>query len=147
MMKFYLSGSIRGGRELKDTYKTILNYLQSKGHIVLDEHVASSNVYMIEEQVEESEIFSQDIRWLRESDGVIAELSIPSLGVGYEIAYALENLKKPVLGVYHLSRAPISAMISGNTSPNLMLYSYNGINELVEHIEQFIQTLNSEEIR
>ena len=147
MMKFYLSGSIRGGRELEETYKTILNYLHSKGHVVLDEHVASSEVYQIEEQMEESEIFTQDIRWLTESDGVIAEVSVPSLGVGYEIAYALENLKKPVLGVYHISRVPISAMISGNTSPNLLLYSYNGIDELLEHIEQFIQSLNLKETR
>lgn len=144
-MKFYISGSIRGGRELEDIYKTILNYLQSKGHIVLDEHVAAANVFEIEAQSTEFEIFNQDIRWLREADGVIAEVSIPSLGVGYEIAYTLDLLKKPVLGLYHMSRAPISIMITGNTSPFLTLQSYNGIDDLLDHIERFIMSLNVKE--
>jgi len=145
MMKIYLSGAIRGGRELKDTYKTILTHLQSKGHVVLDDHVAASNVFEIEEIISETEIFNQDIRWLKESDGVIAEVSLPSLGVGYEIAYALDYLKKPVLGVYDISRAPISVMITGNTSPYLTLCSYKGIDELLEYIQQFIDSLNIED--
>lgn len=140
-MKFYLCGAIRGGRELQEIYQTIHEYLLINGHIVLDHHISSPDVLEIEDSMTDKEIYHQDILWLKECDGVIAEVSIPSLGVGYEISYALDYLHKPVLGLYNRSKTPISAMISGNTSGNLTLCSYNDISELLNHIQVFITYL------
>ncbi len=139
-MKIYLSGSIRGGRELQPVYHEIYQYLKNNGHTVLAHHVADENVIEIEESVSNQEIYTQDIQWLKECDGVIAEVSIPSLGVGYEIAFSL-NLGKPVMAVYNEDRNPISAMISGNTSSNLILKSYNEILQLQIHIKEFLSKL------
>jgi len=133
-----LSGSIRGGRELQAVYQIIHEYLNSNGYQVLDEHVASINVLKMEESLSDTEIYSQDIEWLHECDAVIAEVTIPSLGVGYEIAYSLHVLKKPVLGLYNKNK-PISVMILGNTSPNLHLYSYNDKTELLQYINNFLK--------
>ena len=44
-------------------------------------------------------IYNRDVDWLRESDCVIAEVTQPSLGVGYELGFA-ESLKIPVLCLY-----------------------------------------------
>ena len=139
-MKIYLSGPIRGGREFQPIYNEILEFLNSKGHTVLAHHVADENVIEIEESQSNQDIYTQDIQWLKECDGVIAEVSIPSLGVGYEIAYAL-NLEKPVMAVYDKERNPISAMISGNTSPSLRIKAYSTLEHLQMHIEEFLSEL------
>ncbi len=143
-MKIYLSGSIRGGRQFQPIYRIIHDTLIEKGHIVLTHHVANENVIDIEKSVSNQEIYTQDIAWLKECDGLIAEVSLPSLGVGYEIAYAL-NLEKSVLAIYDVERNPISAMISGNTSFNLTLRTYKDIPSLIKCINEFLISLKSKQ--
>lgn len=46
--------------------------------------------------VTEEFIYKRDVDWLLESDFVIAEVTQPSLGVGYELGFA-EAKGKPVL--------------------------------------------------
>ena len=137
-MKIYLSGAIRGGRQLQQTYENILDYLVKNNHEVLTHHVASKNVLEIEKKMDDKEIFTQDINWLNDCDLVIAEVSIASLGVGYEIAYSLGR-KIPVLAVYDEAYNPISAMISGNTSSFLSVNSYSSVSQLLDIIESFLQ--------
>lgn len=141
-MKIYLSGSIRGGRQFQPIYRIIHDTLIENGHIVLAHHVANENVVEIEELVSDQEIYIQDIAWLEECDGLIAEVSLPSLGVGYEIAYAL-NLKKPVYAIYDVDKDPISAMISGNTSNYLTVRSYKDIKDIIKYINEFLISLKA----
>ena len=137
-MKIYLSGAIRGGRQLQQTYKAILDYLVKNNFKVLTHHVASKNVLEIEKKMDDQQIFTQDVNWLNNCDLLIAEVSIASLGVGYEIAYSLgRNI--PVLAVYDEIYSPISAMISGNTSSFLSVYSYSSVAQLLEIVESFLQ--------
>ena len=77
--------------------------------------------------------------WLRESDALIAEVTAPSLGVGYEIAKA-EEWGIPVLMLYRDSpnRAP-SAMLNGNK--NLPMVTYNEKKEALEAINEFIEEI------
>lgn len=139
-MKIYLSGAIRGGRELQKIYEKILEILRNKGHNVLTFHVASKNIQEEELKIEDKEIFLKDINWLNEADCVVAEVSTPSLGVGYEIAHAL-NRKTPVLALFDKNFAPISAMITGNDSPHLVIKEYSSIAQLENMIGEFINQL------
>ncbi len=139
-MKIYLSGAIRGGRQLQKTYEEILNFLENKNQEVLTFHVASKDVMETEESMTDVEIFTQDENWLNECDCMIAEVSVPSLGVGYEIAYALCT-KKPVLAVYSEEFRPISAMITGNTSSLLQVKKYNSDAQLIEYLGSFLNQL------
>ncbi|MFX1516226.1 MAG: nucleoside 2-deoxyribosyltransferase [Promethearchaeota archaeon] len=141
-MKIYLSGAIRGGRELQNNYQIIHDYLKENGHEILTYHVASPNVLEIEKSIPDVEIYTQDIKWIQECDTLVAEVSVPSTGVGYEIAYAL-SIDKPVLAMYEENRT-ISAMISGNTSPYLTLHSYHSIPRLLFHIKAFLSFLSNE---
>jgi nucleoside 2-deoxyribosyltransferase len=139
-MKIYLSGSIRGGREFQPIYKVIYKNLIENDHTVLAHHVASENVIETEKSLSNHDIYTQDVQWLKECDGVIAEVSLPSLGVGYEIAYAL-NLEKPVLALYNEERNPISAMILGNTSQYIIIRSYKQIEDLLKHVSLYLSKL------
>lgn len=114
MKKVYFAGSIRGGRQDADLYKRIIAYIQ-RSHVVLTEHVGDLSKSKTEGLPnQEAAIYEQDTAWLREADVVIAECSTPSLGVGYELAYA-EARDIPVHIFYNRPLTNLSAMLSGNS--------------------------------
>ena len=122
MRKIYFAGSIRGGRADADLYRRMIEYIQ-KTDIVLTEHVGNLALSKIEgEEDREAAIYEKDTAWLRESDLVIAECTTPSLGVGYELAYA-ERFGKPVYIFYDKRRTNLSAMLSGDKYFHLCPYS------------------------
>lgn len=111
--KVYFSGSIRGGRADVNLYHEIISFIQ-KTDIVLTEQVGDIHHDVNEKELsEEEKIYLKDTAWLRECDLVIAECTVPSLGVGYELAYA-EKYEKPVYIFYRPEEAHLSAMLKGN---------------------------------
>ena len=121
-MKIYFASAIRGGRDETDIYNNIITYLSSKAE-VLTEHVGSSELMTIgETNRSNGEIFLRDMEWLQSADLIIAEVTTPSLGVGYELGIA-EKLKIPVLCLYRpIKGKRLSAMISGNEKFNCQTY-------------------------
>ncbi|KAK3605596.1 hypothetical protein CHS0354_005901 [Potamilus streckersoni] len=71
MRKIYFCGSIRAGRQDVELYGRIIEQLQAYG-IVLTEHVANKEIEL----------------------SVVAEVTQPSLGVGYEIGRAVAMKKR-----------------------------------------------------
>lgn len=113
-MKIYFAGSIRGGRVDAELYRRIISHMQQRGNNVLTEHVGSGNLCLSEQgRDRDAAIYEQDTAWLRESDVVIAECTCPSLGVGYELAYA-ERFEIPVHIFYNPSKCALSAMLTGD---------------------------------
>jgi len=94
-MNIYFSCSITGGRDEEKTYQKLVQTLEENGHIVPTAHLSTPQVVELEEVIDPVETFIRDMKWLREADAIVAEVSTPSHGVGYEIATAL-NLNKPV---------------------------------------------------
>lgn len=135
-MKIYFAGSIRGGREDVDIYLEIIKHLQQKGE-VLTEHVGSAALNaMGENGITEEYIHDRDMSWLLSSDLIVAEVTNPSLGVGYELGRALENNKK-VLCLYRSSPdKKLSAMIRG--AKKFSVYDYNTIEEAKKIINEFL---------
>ena len=129
-MKFYFAGAIRGGREKLDVFIKINELLNNHGE-VLDKHVANPNVFELEKDLTLEERYTRDIKWIKECDILVAEVSTPSLGVGYEISYA-ESLGKRIICVYD-KNIKISAMIGGNN--HLELIEYYDINDLLTKLE------------
>ncbi len=119
--KVYFAGSIRGGRVDATLYHRIIEYMQLTD-IVLTEHVGSSTLNLIEQgRSRDALIYDRDTAWLRECDVVIAECTCPSLGVGYELAYA-EHLGKPIHIFYNKSKTQLSAMLTGD--PYFQIHPY-----------------------
>lgn len=83
-LKIYFGGSIKGGRSKVEDYKKIVDYLKTIG-TVLDEHVADPNLQASGESITSTEIYNRDVSWINECDILIAEVTVPSLGVDYEL--------------------------------------------------------------
>jgi nucleoside 2-deoxyribosyltransferase len=95
-------------------------------------------------KLNDKEIYRRDIKWLEESNGMIAEVSGPSLGVGFEISYALFILKKPVLALYFDQTKRLSAMIKGCDNKLLTLRNYRDDIELEFFVREFVENLLTE---
>lgn len=122
MKKIYFAGSIRGGRVDANLYHRMIDHMKQLGNTVLTEHVGSSKLCLHEQGRDaDARIYNQDTAWLRESDLLVAECTCPSLGVGYELAYA-ENHGKPVHIFYNRSKCQLSAMLTGDSYFNIHPY-------------------------
>ena len=136
-MKIYFAGSIRAGREDQEIYQQLIRALQDLGP-VLTEHVGSPELTDSgDDGPSDAEIYRRDMRWLDESDVVVAEVTVPSLGMGYEIGRA-EMLGKPVICLFRQQPGRrLSAMISGN--PKLEVREYETVEEAVALAVGFVR--------
>lgn len=137
-MKIYFSCAITGGRKDQKIYKAISDSLTSAGHEVPTAHLADANVLDLEYAAIPQEIFLRDSKWVSECDVLIAEVTTPSHGVGYEIALAL-SLNKPVLCCYQKG-ALVSKMLTGNTSPGFEQLEYETAEDLRAGMASFLST-------
>lgn len=123
MLTIYFAGSISGGRNDVARYGEIVTALQADGHRVLAGAVAAENVGNDGERLESSAIFDRDIGWLSEADLLVAEVSMPSTGVGYEIATARYRFGIPVICLYRPAYTRrCTAMVSGDAQVELIEY-------------------------
>ncbi len=93
-------------------YKQIIQLLKKMGHTIVREHVASTRLEEAEARLTDEEIFKSDTGFIDECDCLIAEVTMPSIGVGYEICYAVSKGKR-VLCLYKKG-TNVSAMVLGN---------------------------------
>ncbi|XP_018423446.1 PREDICTED: 2'-deoxynucleoside 5'-phosphate N-hydrolase 1 [Nanorana parkeri] len=114
-LSVYFCGSIRGGREDRALYERIVRKLQRYG-TVLTEHIARPDITEAGEDAAEQGdkfIHDRDVEWLQQADVVVAEVTQPSLGVGYELGRAVAMDKK-ILCLFRPSCGRVlSAMIRG----------------------------------
>lgn len=136
-MKIYFAGSIRGGRGDAEIYYALISYLGSFGR-VLTEHVGDPGLTAKgDDGPNDRYIYDRDMRWLVSSDIVVAEVSMPSLGVGYEVGWAAAQ-GKPVLCLYRPSPdRELSAMIAG--SDKVAVYAYASVDQARNIIAAFIE--------
>jgi len=138
-MKIYFAGSIRGGRQDQSLYFQIVDLLKSYGE-VLTEHVANKNISSYGEKFTENYIYERDVNWLLQSDIVIAEVTVASTGVGYEVAKA-ESAKKRILCIWReVADGHPSAMVLGNN--HIVVKQYKNLDDLKVIFDEFFKKLS-----
>lgn len=138
-MNIYFSCSITGGRADQAIYAAIVNRLLADGHDVPTAHLSSPDIMSIESVVSPAEVYHRDVAWVEGCNALIAEVSTPSHGVGYEIALAL-SLGKPVLCLYRQGKR-VSKMITGNDHPAMRHAPYEDETAAVTIICDFLRNL------
>jgi nucleoside 2-deoxyribosyltransferase len=111
MPKLYFAAAVRAAIPGGPDYADIIRRVSGLG-IVLTEHLVDTAAS--EAGLSDVQIFERDVAWLHEADAVIAEVTVPSLGVGYELGRA-EALGLPILCLCQRGSEPrVSAMLTGN---------------------------------
>ena len=133
--KIYFAGSIRGGRVDADLYRRLIMHIQLTD-TVLTEHIGKQDLSVKEQDyASDAAIYTQDTTWLLQSDMVIAECTCPSLGVGYELAFA-ESHRIPCHIFYDAAKTQLSAMLKGN--PYFHIHHYRTEPELMADLDAIL---------
>lgn len=141
-MKIYFACSISGGRKDEKAYQYLVKVLEEMGLNVPTAHIAETGIEVIDGQEDPYDIYQRDVNWIEESDLLVAEVSTPSHGVGYEIGYALD-LGKPVLCLYN-QRIEVSKMITGNPHPSLTVKAYQDLADAEQILRVYLNDIQDE---
>ena len=117
-------------------YKAMVDWMIANGHNVLTAHLAKPEVMAAESIADAATVYRRDIEWINEADVVVAEVSTPSHGVGYEIAYAVIK-NKPLLCLAH-DGVKVSKMITGND--RVVFKTYQDEQSGLRAIEEFLNS-------
>ena len=135
-MKIYVSGSMYGGQQKINIYKKIIDKLEEYGE-VLTKQIADPDAIKKEVFQKDEDIYKDLENKLEKADIIIAEVSVPSIGVGYEIGYA-SKLNKKIIAIYDKNYIDkVTTMIRGNKK--IRIISYEDINEIIDNIEEIIK--------
>ena len=138
-MKIYFACSISGGRKDEKAYQYLVGVLQEMSIEVPTAHIAETGIEVIDGPENPGDIFQRDVDWIEESDLLVAEVSTPSHGVGYEIGYAL-SLEKPVFCLFDQA-VEVSKMITGNPHPLLTVKSYRDLDEAEGLLRRYLESV------
>jgi hypothetical protein len=135
----YFSGSISGGREDAGMYRTFVSALERAGHRVLAGMVTSQSVGAEGESLSAGQIFARDVAWIEEvaleGGTLVAEVSRPSIGVGYEIGAARYRFQIPVICLYRPAfTRRCSGMIAGDREIQLIEYTGETVSAAIEKL-------------
>lgn len=145
-MKIYYAAAIRGAHLIDNSFlhKQIIQHLLQH-YVVLTGHLANGSLKDVgETNLSDYEIHERDLKLVKEADVIIAEVSNPSLGVGYELGRAVE-LHKKILCLYRDGDKRISAMIKG--SEGITAREYETVEEAIEIIDEFIGKIRTDKDR
>ena len=145
MISIYFAGSIAGGRDNVELYGQIIEHLENYGE-VLTKYIGDKKLSSLGENLSDSEIYERDADLLNMANVVVAEVTTPSLGVGFEIGKTLERNEwlaknfgaygKRILCLHRPSDGKrLSAMIAG--CKGLTLREYANMKEARKHIDNF----------
>jgi nucleoside 2-deoxyribosyltransferase len=138
-VNIYFSCSITGGRQDQQVYESLVQALLQGGHVVPTAILASPSLSDLGSEISPGEVYRRDMAWLEGCEAVVAEVSTPSHGVGYEIAAALA-MGKPVLCCYQAGRR-VSKMLTGNDHPRLRVMAYTTAEEAVRGVREYLDFL------
>lgn len=132
-MTIYFAGAIRGGRDDRQIYADIIALLRNYGTVVT-EHVGGADVTPGGENAPDRAIHDRDLEWLRSADVLVAEVTAPSLGVGYEIGRSVEWGKRIICLYRPGNGRKLSGMIAGCDA--LCVHEYSRVDELTAVFER-----------
>ncbi len=134
-LRIYFAGAISGGRGDVAHYREIVAALEADGYRVLAGAVAAEHVGSSGEALDSCAIFERDLGWLAEADVLVAEVSTPSTGVGYEVATMRYRHGKPVICLYRPAyTARCTAMVAGDRG--IELIEYSALDDLLARLRQ-----------
>jgi len=105
---------------------------------VLTEHVVDDDLSVLGESKDDRWIHDRDLAWLGEADCLVAEVTTPSLGVGFEIAKATEWGKRTLCLFRPSAGRPLSALIAG--SERVTVREYQRPADLSKIFDEFFAT-------
>ncbi|XP_014670069.1 PREDICTED: 2'-deoxynucleoside 5'-phosphate N-hydrolase 1-like [Priapulus caudatus] len=143
-MDIYFSGSIRGGRQDVEVYQRVIKLLQQYGAVLTENNFKAGGGGDDEKDLDDREIHDRCMAWLEQAEVVVAEVTQPSLGVGYEIAQAV-GMDKRILCLFRESTGKkLSAMIRGCDNEDTIIVKDYKEADLPAILQEFFTSVQAE---
>ncbi len=140
-IKIYYAAAMLGDRSNLNDNKVIFKGLEKLGYQMLTKFVIEDELD-INKGRKLGDIFKRDIDHLNETDVLIADISYPSTGVGFEIAYALLK-NKYVIAICRKDRVDkASALIRGINWEKFNLVIYSNPEQITYTLDNIIKNLD-----
>jgi hypothetical protein len=131
-LRIYISGALQGSGDLRaarEKYEALARLLRQEGFAPYLPHMQTDPV--LAKNLSSDQVFAQDLQVLSGCDAVVAFLDEPSLGVGAEIALAIQQ-GKPTIAACKSGSATsrfIEGLIASSTGCTIIRYS--GLTDIV----------------
>ena len=122
-MNIFFAASIRGGREQQPLYDAVVSELKKYGEVHAPHTADATLTNFGETELPDSEIHERELAALTHADIVVAEVTVPSLGVGYLVARASEMGKRVVVLYHGENLLELSSMIKGDQRVTVRRYT------------------------
>lgn len=138
-MKAYFTAAIARRPDQYEHYLGVINHIKSLGHSVATAHTTDPTKPSIDQADRKTLLdFQEKVeRWIHDADFMVADVTYPSVSVGYEISQAL-RLNKPVLVFYDKNGPP--SLIRFHENEALVTEKYD-LKTYKESIEHFLRTM------
>lgn len=146
-IRVYCSGPIRGDTSFVDNYHHLIEMVNELGAMALAE--SGNDIRRERNKNDDGKyppgdrgIYKRDMEWLESSHCVVAEVSAPSHGAGFEISYALFVMNIPVLIFHSRKGKRLSAMLQGCDLPNITVIHYSDFGEIEVRLREFLHRVS-----
>lgn len=133
-MKVFFNASLTGKKEYGKNYEMIKDAIVKSGHKLVGVPVLEKSLLEKRDSSDTKEavnFYETLIRWIKQAEVCVFEVSYPSFGIGYEVNTALQY-SKPVIAL-HVEGAPQNMILSGIKDDRLQVIDYGtrGLERLV----------------
>lgn len=136
-MKIYFACAIRGGRDGSEIYPQITEALKKYGQVLTEWFGDQKLTAEGELNIDAKFVHDRDLELVMAADILVAEVTSPSHGVGYEIGKAEEKNKR-ILCIYRPTPGKrLSAMLAGND--RITTGEYQTLEDLEKIFKEFFK--------
>jgi len=135
-MKVFLTYKSKGNINTLEKIEKITEFLEKKRCIINNKDIRNKNANYLGDKMLDKEILNRNLELIKDADVLIAEITNPSLGVGYQINFA-KNLNKKVICLYENQvKQELSPIINGDE--DLIIIKYSELKELIDKLSEKI---------
>jgi len=141
-MKIYFAASLTGKAQYGTNYQAILSQIRELGHTLVTTNVLDRTSKDVAKETAEQagEYYKKMVSWIKQAELVVAEVSYPSTGIGYEISLALQE-GTPVIALHVGDRFPY--LLESTRVDRLQVVEY-GLDELKDILKYAIEEAKSQ---
>lgn len=136
-MRVYLAGPVRGEPAPEGSLAVIRQTLESMGHEVVNDLPPPGRSATVQQL--DTRTFIAEVDTMLEADLLVADVSSPSHGVGWALAWFLAKGRLAVLCCRRDRKERLSAMLAGNPSPWQRIVYYDGPDDLQKRLSETLR--------
>ena len=146
-MKVFFTCSAKNINKNLENYNIIRSTIISLGHTITRDWLKKViKLYKQGRSDTPSYKFYKDVMGaIHTADVVIADTTIPTMALGHQITYALEN-NKPTLLVSSKSKLKKNIFIEGSHSDNLIIEKYSNKQQITTIVKNFLATYDNKNV-